>query len=273
LNTCHICHTPTNTNTCQHCQTTIRNQLQDIATYTTQAQQELTPNKGGDGRTQTIPIGIRLNALDLTAGNDILPTLEEWERDWRHTYNLTPYGPASAARNQGKPQSQHIHGVLEFLTTWLPTAAQTHPAISDFAHEIRQLRQQAQHAANQQPRQSWNISCPADMPLESKIRHHTGDNMPDGQKDTSECGNVLRVTGEDFGAYKTCKHCNTHWEVNRLIQVAATSQQANIWIDPETAANQTGISQRTLRQWAQHGKIKRHKGLYEYHSLINLKKS
>jgi len=248
----------------------MRNHLHDIATYTTQARHELTPNKSGDGRAQTIPIGIRLNALDLTAGNDILPTLEEWERDWRHTYNLTPYGPATAARNQGKPQSQHLYGVLEFLTTWLPTAADTHPAIADFAQELRQLRQQAQHAANQQPRQSWNVSCPADMPLESKIRHHTGDNTSDGQKDTYECGNVLRITGEDFGTYKTCKHCGTTWEVNRLIQVAASSSQANIWLDPETAATQTGISQRTLRQWAQQGKIERKNGLYNYRTLITV---
>jgi hypothetical protein len=247
----------------------MRNHLQDIATYTTQAQHELTPNKGGDGRAQTIPIGIRLNALDLTAGNDILPTLEEWERDWRHTYNLTPYGPASAARNQGTPQSQHLHGVIQFLITWLPTAADTHPAIADFAQELRQLRQQAQHAANQQPRQSWNVTCPTDMPIESDLRHHTGDNNPTAQSLASECGAAIRVTGEDFGAYKTCKRCNTTWEVNRLIQVAASSSQANIWLDPETAATQTGISQRTLRQWAQQGKIERKSGLYNYRTLTN----
>jgi hypothetical protein len=232
----------------------MRNHLQDIATYTTQAQHELTPNKGGDGRAQTIPIGIRLNALDLTAGNDILPTLEEWERDWRHTYNLTPYGPASAARNQGTPQSQHLHGVIQFLITWLPTAADTHPAIADFAQELRQLRQQAQHAANQQPRQSWNVTCPTDT-------------------DETECGNAIRITGEDFDSYKTCKQCGTTWEVNRLIQVAASSSEAKIWLDSETAATQTGISQRTLRQWAQQKRIERRNGLYEYRSLVNAVKS
>lgn len=248
----------------------MRQHITDINNYTRQAAHELNPTKGGDGRSQTIPIGIRLNALDLITGNDILPTLEEWERDWRHTYGLTPYGPATAQRNQGKPQTEHIFGVLQFLNQWLDQAAATHPAIADFATELRALRQQAQHAANQQPRQSWNITCPADMPLDGDLRHHRATQVSDAIKDTSECGNPLRITGEDFDTTKTCKRCGTQWKVNRLIQVAASSSQANIWLDPETAATQTGISQRTLRSWAQQGRIERRNGLYNYRSLITI---
>lgn len=227
----------------------MRQHLTDINNYTRQAAHELNPTKGGDGRSQTIPIGIRLNALDLITGNDILPTLEEWERDWRHTYGLTPYGPATAQRNQGKPQTEHIFGVLQFLNQWLDQAAATHPAIADFATELRALRQQAQHAANQQPRQSWNITCPTDH-------------------NENECGNVIRVSGEDFGTQKTCRRCRTVWEVNRLIQVAASSSQASIWLDPQTAATQTGISERTLRSWAQAGRVDRRNGMYDYRSLV-----
>lgn len=247
---CVICQQATDHMACITCQRRIRNNLADIQTYAALAANELIPGRGGDGRSTERGLGIRLDALDLVAGFDVLPVLELWERDWRETYHLAPYGPASAERNAGQASEATLTSVLRFLGQWLDRACTDHPAIDDFHDEVRTCWHQARQAANAQPRQAWRVTCPTDQ----------GD---------SECGNPLRVTGQDFGNTINCRQCQTTWPTERLLMVVASSQRAELWLDPEAASEWVGVNPRTLRKWASQGKIKREHGRYEVHSLRN----
>jgi hypothetical protein len=246
--TCVICQHETEHMACIKCQRRMSAHLGEIVTYAALAANELIPGRGGDGRGTERGLGVRLDALDFVAGFDVLPVLELWERDWRETYGLTPYGPASAERNAGKGQESTLVGVVGFLRQWLDRACTDHPAIDDFHDEVRTCWHQARNAANAQPRQAWRVTCPADT-------------------DDGECGTVLRVTGDDFGGCVTCKGCKATWPTDRLLMVVASSNEADMWVDTDVAVRHTGVAESTLRRWGKAGKIKRHGSLYEYKSL------
>lgn len=258
--TCQLC----DRDTCR-CLHRMRQQLATIATNYTHAEKQLMPAQGGDGRSNERPIGIRINALDFIAGNTILPQLEEWEKDWRSFFDLTPFGMASlqrsldAARRHAEspnaydpyPSTQRrLEGCIAFLTEWVDQALQQHPAITDFAIELRDLHQQSNTAANKQPTNAWWITCPATT-------------------DDGDCGNRLRAEGRDLDGTLHCRQCGTTWNVERLLRVAAADKQSEIWLTPDDAARLFGIPERTLRNWAKRGYIKRAHGQYEHHSIRN----
>jgi len=255
---CNICQR----DTCG-CLHRIHRQLRDITENYTTAEKNLIPGNGGDGRGTERSLGVRLIALDFISGNDVLPQLEEWEKDWRSFFELTPFGMASlqrtieAARSHAEspnatdpyPQTyRRLTGCVDFISTWVHRAIQEHPAIDEFALELRQMWNISEQAAGKQPINSWMITCPADT--------HTGD-----------CGNRLRITGQDFDGHITCRNCQTQWAVERLLRVAAADKQSEIWLAPDDAARLFGIPERTLRAWAQKGYIRRAHGQYEHHSI------
>ena len=264
--TCTICQRPTERMACDPCQHTMRVQLGEICDYQALAADNLVPGQGGDGRATERTLGVNLAALDLVGAFDAIAVLESWERIWREDYGLTPYGPASAQRltsmTQAKPDPD-IEGVLQpgmeptratllgivgFLQAWLTKSCTEHPAIDEFAREVRTLHRTCQQAAGQARRSAWRVTCPADT-------------------DDGECSTQLRVSGEDFGGHISCRGCGTTWPVDRLLHVVASSQHAELWLDPEAASEWLGISERTLRLWAKEGRIMRDHGRYEVHSL------
>lgn len=258
MNNCPIC----NRDKCQ-CIHRMRTQLANITTNYPIAEQQLIPGQGGDGRSNERPLGVRIAALDFITGNTILPQLEEWEKDWRAFFELTPFGMATlqrsleAARSHAEspnatdpyPRTQRrLEGCIAFLTAWIERATQEHPAITDFAQELRDLHQQSNTAANKQQPNAWWITCPATIENES-------------------CGNRLRAEGRDLDGHLLCKNCGTNWLVERLLRVAAADKAAEIWLAPDDAARLFGIPERTLRNWAKRGYIKRAHGQYEHHSI------
>lgn len=234
----------------------MRRQLEDVKSFFWEAGKSLAPGKSGAGRSLEIRVGVRLDALDFFAGFDVLPALEDWERDWRRFFDCAAYGPASLEKIR-KHKSQDdffdaawcmLAGSVDFLQAFLDQACDKHPAIGDFSHEMNSLWRQAQAAAGRQPRSSWSVTCPAD-------------------NGSGECGQRLRVTGEDFGGSVTCTKCRTDWKVARLLMVVASSKSAELWLDPEAASTWLGIPARDLRRWAQAGKIRRKNNRYEIHSI------
>lgn len=241
-------------------------QLSDVLEYQALAGDNLLPGQGGDGRSTERTLGINVAALDTSAAFDAIAVLESWERIWREDYGLTPYGPASAERVQRltaitddpdiegvrhegmKLQRATLVGIVTFLQSWLGKTCTEHPAVDEFASELRTLHRQMQQAAGQTQRAAWRVTCPSD----------TND---------GECGQVLRVSGEDFGGQVTCRACSTTWPVDRLLRVVASSRHAELWLDPEAASEWLGVHQRTLRGWARDGRIRRERGRYEVHSL------
>jgi hypothetical protein len=247
--TCQICGHQTQT-TCTKCAQRIHKQLTQIHQYTIQAHNELTPSQTGNGATSERTLGIRLDALDLIAGNDVLPILESWEQMFRQEWGYTPWGPTTANRCK-----THTNQALAYLTATIAfhqahiDRILQHPTANDYNSEIHQCWQQARTAARAQPRQAWRVTCPTDT-------------------NNGECGNTLSITGQDLDQTITCHKCRTHWPTERLLWVVATSSQADLWIDTEAASKQTGIPESTLRRWAKQGRIKKQGTRYEYKSLI-----
>jgi len=249
LSNCQICNRLDNRQTCEHCQLKLARQLHDIVDYVAITAGELRPGQtGGDGRGSEISIGVRVNALDFLAGNDVLPVLESWEKDWRETFHLTPYGPASHARNAGKPKEQTLVGVIAFLQAWLPAACEQHPAIADFAIELRQCHKQARAAARMEPPKTMTITCP-------NRDDETGE----------QCGCRIQVVEDEAGPTAHCRSCGNIWDLNHLVALAVA--RSEVWTDGEAAAAYFRVTDRTLRNWAASGKIRRDHGLYELHSI------
>jgi len=242
---CQICHERPGP-TCERCQARVRRDLTEIVKW--QARAELTPSRGGEGRSTERTIGIRVSALDSAAAHTYVQVLESWEIDWRQFFNLTPYGEASVSRNSSTLPHLILPGIVEFLTGWLGKAAEQHPAFDVFSGEVRTLALQAKDAANERRRPSWRVTCPSDT--------------SDG-----ECGREFLISGDDFGGEVYCRVCGTTWPVERLLHVVASSKLSELWLDPEAAAEYCGVSSRQLRKWGQQGLIKRERGRYEVHSI------
>jgi hypothetical protein len=246
---CVICQHKTANNLCHKCENRTRTHLNEIITYTKHAAKELAPSQTGEGRTTERSLGINLDALDLIAGNTVLPILESWEAMYRAEWQYPPLGPVTLARAQGQPDQTiaYLTGTVTFLKHNLDKIA-THETVKDFTTEIGSCWYQARNAARRQPRQAWRVTCPTDT-------------------NRGECGNTLRITGQDFDNEITCRTCQTTWPTERLLRVVASSQDAEIWVDSQAAARQTGVPESTLRRWAKQGKIKRRGTMYEYKNL------
>jgi hypothetical protein len=141
-----------------------------------------------------------------------------------------------------------LSGIVDFLQSWLGKSCDEHPAIDEFARELRDLHRVYEQAAGIRHRPSWRVTCPADT-------------------SEGECGANLRVTLEDFDSTVYCRNCETTWVTERLLRVTASSKLAELWLDAEAASEWLGVHPSTLRKWAVEGRIKREHGRYEVHSL------
>lgn len=250
---CEVCSRSSEARVCSLCQSRMNRMLEDLKCFRSEAAGNLLPSGSGDGRSSERGLGVRLDALDLVAGFDVLPLLEEWERDWRRCFGLMPFGPASAERSRGvRPDadriSHRLSSCITFLQSNMQQACSEHPAVGDFGRELRGMWRSAQAAAGAQPRTSWLVACPADV-------------------ESGECGRSIRITGEDFDSEVKCRSCGTVWPVERLLRVVASSRHSELWLDPEAASRWFGIPSRELRRWAARGRIKRSGGRYESHSI------
>jgi hypothetical protein len=244
---------------CEPCRSRVRDALAAIVDLHAIAYYELQPGSGTGTRGTERSLGVRLAALDFVAGNDVLPTLEEWEREIRRHYDLTPYGPASEDRvtqaHHAMPTAADIDlvrvalaGCCAFLKVWWPQVADTHPAARDLATEVLDGYHTAQAAARMLPRTTWAVECPTDT--------------EDGR-----CAYLLRVTGQDVGHVVVCRRCGTHWDVERLLLVVASDAEADVWLPADGVERLAGIPERTLRRWAAQGRVQRAHGRYEFRSV------
>lgn len=247
LGKCLICSHQCDAMACDRCQSNMRNQLADMPKYALLASQRLQPRQGGIRGTER-GFGLSMAALEASCGYDATAVLENWVRDWRETYGLVPYGVATEA----VPNSELLAHICQFLSTWLHRACADHMAIDLFAGELRQQWAAMREGANETPPNSWVIPCPADVDTDNGI---------------ATCGKPIKITDVNLENLVNCRACKTHWRVGRLLYVGASANAGGIYVDAEAASQYLGVSERTLRQWAKAGKIKRERGRYDITTL------
>jgi hypothetical protein len=223
-------------------------QLTDILEYTALASGELLPGQGGDGRSSERGLGIRLEALDLVAGHDVLPVLESWERMFREEWGYAPWGPTTFARGRGQADQPlaYMTGTVAFLRGNLEKIC-GHVAVDDFASEVQHAYYKARAAARRQPPQVYRVQCPASV----------------GE---SDCGHSLRFTAIDIQDDVRCESCGTLWTVQRLVLVAEAAGKS-IWVDLEAAATYFAIHPTTIRKWHKDGHVNRRGHQYDLQTI------
>ncbi len=247
LGECLICHRSTETMACERCESNMRQQLTDMPKYAELASQRLQPRQGGSRGTER-GFGLSMAALEASCGYNATAVLENWVRDWRETYDLVPYGVATEA----VPTVHLLAHICQFLDNWLHQACANHVAIDLFAGELRQQWAAMREGANETPPNSWVIPCPADI--------DTADGI-------ATCGKAIKITDVEMEALVNCPACKTHWRVGRLLYVGAATANGGIYVDAEAASEYLGVTERTLRQWAKAGKIRRERGRYDITGL------
>lgn len=243
LGKCLICSRSCDFMACGRCESIMRSQIADMPRFALLASQRLQPRQGTTRGTER-GFGLSMAALETSCAYDAVAVLENWVRDWRETYNLAPYGIATETIAHGE-LLQHI---CTFLDTWLHQACTDHIAIDLFAAELRQQWASMREGANETPANSWVIPCPADIDLDGEV---------------VTCGKAIKIVEVEMEAMVTCPSCKTHWRVGRLLFVGAATIDGGIYVDPEAASQYLGVSERTLRQWAKSGRIKRDHGRYD----------
>ncbi len=249
MSLCLICHQKSNRYACHKCQQRMRRQLAEILENYALTAAELIPGSSSGRRGTERSIGVRIEALDLLGGFDIIPVLGMWERDWRETFHLAEHERAGRV-----PAT--LSGIVKFLTTLLPRACIEHPAIDDFARELRDCHTQTRIAARVTSYRIMMVACP------------TIDE--DGVKCAGEI--PLRTyaateNDESTSALITCRVCRVTRSLETVVTIAMFDSEGEIWIDPEAAALHFGISRSKLHKWAAEGKIMRSHGRFELHSI------
>lgn len=92
---------------CGHCIGRIDDNLARIAELTAWASRWLMPRSGHGEGGRSVPGSkppLDVASLDGAMANDALPICESWERLVREFFCLSPYGPASLARNASDPR-------------------------------------------------------------------------------------------------------------------------------------------------------------------------
>jgi len=88
---------------------------------------------------------------------------------------------------------------------------------------------------------------------------------PTVHDDGSECGYRLRYSDPD--EVVTCRRCGSTRDAMTLVAVALADGEAAIWVDPEAAARESGVSQVTLKKWARRGLLHVSHGMYDLRAI------
>jgi len=242
---------------CTKCRDLAQRRLVDILEFYALSEGELEVGRGGGGRSSGRSLGLRIDALDFLAGNDVMPRLEMWERDWRETRQLSPQ--PGRGRVDGLPHAKAtLCGVIDFLQVHLTWAYTEHPGVDEFHGDLAQLHGQAANDARVMRPKVHVVSCPTEVDLAEPDEH--GNTI-------GTCGNDLVLRELDLEAHVRCDACSTSWQVRRLLLVAAADTTAEVWVAEDDVALIHGISTRVLRKWAKAGRVLRKSGRYELDSV------
>ncbi len=258
---CHVQSTPAFA--CYDCRRRMDDQLADLPELYIQAAGEYWATGGESGRGNERSLGLRVAALDGRAPFDSIAVLESWERDWRESLSTFAGRDPDRAQRERKAErwadsessdavGVSLCGVVDFLRIHLEAAAAEHPAIDEFAAELRTLHRQAKAAARISSEPVTVVECPADHPDDpSRL-----------------CGKRLRLVADQA----ECPRCGASWDVGRLLMVAA-STKAEVWQPASVVSERLGVSDSTLRRWAKDGLVRRRSNNYLWSSVVEMLES
>jgi hypothetical protein len=258
LHKCVLCHKQDTTRmACVDCTERMRRQLLDLPEFYALAAGEYISSRQ-DAAGNAVSIGLSVAALDARSPREAIWALEAWELDWRET--LSTFSTADAQLAQRKRKAErwaasesddftgvNLCGVVNFLLTHLDTSACEHPAIDEFAREVRVIHSRARIAAGEPPADVTIIECPADVERDGQIQ---------------ACGMKLHLVND----HVDCPRCGSSWDFGRLVLVAR-STGADIYRPGPLLAEHFGVSLRTLQRWRKEGLV-RGKGASYHHGDI-----
>lgn len=228
---------------CERCHSKFHQMLDDLGELWKASHEELLPGKSGSGgRSSERTIGLNVAALSFVAGSDILGILHEWEKVIRIERRLTPPALVRKADSVGAEIAQAI----AFAQSHLRWAGEQ-DWIAYYMAEVKELHAMGMAAARRYVKKARRIACPAEI---SK---------------GGSCNNLLKINDEDPLAIFECRKCQSEWTTLRMIAVAMSDPNREIWLDAEAIAIYTNIQERQV-----HRVIKR-EGVDKRGQLYNVK--
>jgi len=243
---CSICHKILErAGLCQRCHSRIHRQLDDLLEYWNSAHDELLPGKSGNGgRSSERTIGLNVNALSFIAGDDILNLLHGWERIIREDRNLVR--PAFLKRLS---LVDELHEAVKFAQTHLEWSG-GQEWFSDFVEELGELHTKGMVAAKAFVHKARRIACPAEI------------------AEGGNCGNLLKMNEDDPLAIFECRKCQSQWTTLRIVAVALSDPNREVWLDAEAIAGYVQMTARNVAQFARRNNIRRRGELYDFKQLL-----
>lgn len=184
----------------------------------------------------------------------VLGVLENLAREVREARQLAAYGPATE-HDDLEPRTA-LTNVVRFLRAhldWITTT--TDIGLEEFAWLIGQCRKAlGRYDTERDPQQArFQCACPTSTDV---VDETTGLAVP--------CG--CRLTIERDQSRVSCPRCRVDRTVDQLLRITGDDAYA----DAESIASRLPITARTVRRWAQAGKVARSGGLYRFGDVRRL---
>ena len=259
LHKCVLCHRQdTARMACVDCTTALDAMLGDLPEFYALTLGEYLASATGQ-KGSAISIGLNVGVLDGRTPRAAIWALESWERDWRETLPTFGHSETADADQRGRKAQRwadaesadfigvNLCGVVDFLRVHLEVAATTHPAIDEFASELRAIHAEARAAAGESESDVTKVRCPADVERGGEV---------------VACGALLHLAGE----HCVCHSCGTDWDRPRLLLVARAAG-SDVYAPLNVLAEHFAISPRTIQRWREAGLVRR-KGASYHHGDI-----
>lgn len=211
---------------CHRCEDITRRHLSELPAW--HAAADPTP-KGGSGEPVAggeRGLGVNVAALDIRHGGAWIAVLHSWTRLVEEERELTPaplhHGDAAAT----------IRWHVDFLDRHLTWVYESAAWCDEFHAEVAQLWRQGRGVVEGAPARGVSVTCP-----------------------TEGCGRRITITDAD--AVVRCRHCGVERPAGLLGRASD-----EVYADMEAVSVATGVPERTLRDWAKRGYVRRRNGRY-----------
>lgn len=199
MTSCPLCKRPSPDGAHDRCRFAVDHRLGQIPGLYTALAAVLEPGRAAGARvsgSRTPPLPVRLEPLSLRGRGGIITILATWETDWRERRGLPPF-TAHADREQLLAGEHAVDAVTMFLRAHLDWAITHHPAVDEFAGEVRDIVHECHRAIGALDNHLKIGTCPGD--------DNTGE----------PCGRKLYA--DPKATVIRCDHCNASWPQDKWL--------------------------------------------------------